>query len=87
MILEATNREVDLLLREGCKVSVPELDSTPLPGPLPGRGGEGAKSGGQKTKRLRVIERERPAHNDFLLPSRFSVNGALYTCRPDWARN
>ena len=39
--------------------------------------------GGQKTERLRVIDWEDPAANDFLLVSQFSVTGALYTCRPD----
>ena len=83
MSLEAANREVYLLLKEGIKVSVPETDSTPHPGPLPGRGGEGVKSGGQKTERLRVVDWEHPENNDFLLVSQFSVTGALYTCRPD----
>ena len=72
-----------LLLKEGIKVSVPESDSTPHPGPLPGRGGEGVRSGGQKTERVRVVDWEQPANNDFLLVSQFSVTGALYTCRPD----
>ncbi len=39
--------------------------------------------GGQKTERLRVMDWENPATNDFLLVSQFSVTGALYTCRPD----
>ncbi len=39
--------------------------------------------GGQKTERVRVIDWEQPANNDFLLVSQFSVTGALYTCRPD----
>ncbi len=39
--------------------------------------------GGQKTERLRVVDWENPANNDFLLVSQFSVTGALYTCRPD----
>lgn len=39
--------------------------------------------GGQKTERLRVVDWEKPANNDFLLVSQFSVTGALYTCRPD----
>jgi type I restriction enzyme R subunit len=39
--------------------------------------------GGQKTERLRVVDWEHPANNDFLLVSQFSVTGALYTCRPD----
>lgn len=39
--------------------------------------------GGQKTGRVRVIDWETPANNDFLLVSQFSVTGALYTCRPD----
>ena len=81
MSLEAANREVYLLLKEGIKVSVPEPDSTPHPGPLPGRGGEGVRSGGQKTERLRVIDWEQPANNDFLLVSQFSVTGARRKCR------
>jgi type I site-specific restriction-modification system R (restriction) subunit len=39
--------------------------------------------GGQKTERVRVIDWENPAANDFLLVSQFSVTGVLYTCRPD----
>ena len=41
------------------------------------------KGGGQKTKRVRVIDWENPAANDFLLVHQFSVTGALYTRRPD----
>jgi len=50
-----------------------------------GRGGDGSRrdSGGQRTERVRVIDWENPAANDFLLVSQFSVTGALYTCRPD----
>ena len=66
MSLEAANREVYLLLKDGIKIPVldPEL-------------------GGQKTERLRVIDWESPANNDFLLVSQFSITGALYTCRLD----
>ena len=39
--------------------------------------------GGQRAERVRVIDWEQPANNDFLLVSQFSVTGALYTCRPD----
>ncbi len=66
MSLEAANREVYLLLKDGIKV--PVLD---------------AELGGQKTERVRVVDWENPANNDFLLVSQFSVTGALYTCRPD----
>jgi type I restriction enzyme R subunit len=66
MSLEAANREVYLLLKEGIKVSVPDTER-----------------GGQKTERLRVVDWEHPANNDFLLVSQFSVTGTLYTCRPD----
>ena len=96
MLHEQANREVYRLLKEGIAVSVAESDSTPHPGPLPGRGGEGANTssglrppspqrgeGGQTTVRVRVIDWEQPANNDFLLVSQFSVTGALYTCRPD----
>ena len=76
MSLEAANREVYRLLKDGITVSIP--DREPLtPGPSPkGRGG-------QTTERLRVIDWEHPENNDFLLVSQFSVTGALYTCRPD----
>jgi len=50
-----------------------------------GRGtkGEGSRrdSGGQRTERVRVIDWENPAANDFLLVSQFSVTGAWRKCR------
>jgi type I restriction enzyme R subunit len=66
MSLEAANREVYQLLKDGITVSVPDHEH-----------------GGQKTERLRVVDWQNPANNDFLLVSQFSVTGALYTCRPD----
>jgi type I restriction enzyme, R subunit len=39
--------------------------------------------GGQKTERVRVINWENPAANDFLLVSQMTITGPLYTCRPD----
>lgn len=66
MSLEAANREVYQLLKEGITVSVPDREH-----------------GGQKTERLRVVDWETSANNDFLLVSQFTVTGALYTCRPD----
>jgi type I restriction enzyme R subunit len=93
MSLEAANREVYLLLKEGIKVSVADTDSTWRPGEsghlirpsatFSPSDAEKGRSGGQKTERLRVIDWEHPANNDFLLVSQFSVTGALYTCRPD----
>ena len=84
MSLEAANREVYLLLKEGIKVSVAERDSTPghtSSGlrPLSPQRGEG--KGGQETLRVRVIDWEQPANNDFLLVSQFSVTGARGKCR------
>jgi len=66
MSLEAANREVYQLVKEGLLVSIPDRER-----------------GGQKIERLRVVDWETPANNDFLLVSQFSVTGALYTCRPD----
>jgi type I restriction enzyme R subunit len=81
MSLVAANREIYGFLKEGITVSMPDTgDSTPHPSPLPGRGGEG---GGQKTERVRVLDLENPANNDFLLVSQFSVTGTLYTGRLD----
>jgi type I restriction enzyme, R subunit len=89
MSLEAANREVYLLLKEGIKVSV--LDAGTDSSPHPGKSGhlirtsstfspsdaEKGRSGGQKTERLRVIDWEHPANNDFLLVRQFSVTGTL----------
>ena len=66
MSLEAANREVYRLLKEGIAVSVPDREH-----------------GGQKTERLRVVDWEAPANNDFVLVSQLTVTGPLYTCRPD----
>jgi type I restriction enzyme R subunit len=96
MSLPAANREIYTLIKDGIRVSIPEPEDSPSPAalrhPLPvgeGRGeGRGAEEslrsvGGQRTERVRVIDWENPAANDFLLVSQFSVTGALYTCRPD----
>jgi type I restriction enzyme R subunit len=39
--------------------------------------------GGQEIERVRVIDWENPAANDFLLVSQMTFTGPLYTCRPD----
>ena len=89
MGLPAANREVYRLLKDGIAVSVAVPEAPPSPKlrtltPASPRGrGEGRGSGGQRTERVRVIDWENPAANDFLLVSQFSVTGALYTCRPD----
>ncbi|MBK8115117.1 MAG: type I restriction endonuclease subunit R [Candidatus Accumulibacter sp.] len=75
MSLEAANREVYRLLKEGIMVSVPNLGSDARE--------HGGQSGGQCTERLRVVDWEHPENNDFVLVSQFSVTGVLYTCRPD----
>jgi type I restriction enzyme R subunit len=41
------------------------------------------KHGGQKIERVRVIDWDNPAANDFLLVSQMTITGPLYTCRPD----
>jgi type I restriction enzyme R subunit len=94
MSLEAANREVYGLLKEGIRVSLADTEPSPVPSghPLPvgeGRGeGHGdayrdRREGGQRIVRVRVIDWENPAANDFLLVSQLRVTGALYTCRPD----
>jgi len=76
---ERGNREIYTLIKDGIAVSVPEPQDSPSPQPSPkGRGG-----GGQRTVRVRVIDWENPAANDFLLVNQFCVTGALYTGRPD----
>jgi type I restriction enzyme, R subunit len=39
--------------------------------------------GGLKDERVRVVDWENPAANDFLLVYQMTVTGQLYTCRPD----
>jgi len=56
--------------------------------PLPlgeGAGGEGSRrrDGGQRIERVRVIDWQNPAANDFLLVSQMSIQGPLYLRRPD----
>lgn len=41
------------------------------------------EEGGQRNERLRVVDWEDPAQNDFLLVSQLTVVGSLYPCRPD----
>ena len=84
MSLEAANREVYGLLKDGIRVSVAETAPVQAPSPQPSpASGRGSVGSGQKIVRLRVVDWEHPENNDFLLVSQFSVTGALYTCRPD----
>src|SRR5688572_18928396 len=39
--------------------------------------------GGQRILRVRVIDWQNTANNDFLFVRQFSITGSLYTCRPD----
>ncbi len=39
--------------------------------------------GGQKDERVRVVDWQNPAANDFLLVNQMTIVGQLYTCRPD----
>ena len=66
MLPTAANRELWALMRDGVKVSVPDL-----------------VRGGQKDERVRVVDWDNPAANDFLLVSQMTIVGQLYTCRPD----
>jgi type I restriction enzyme R subunit len=42
-----------------------------------------AAKGGVKAERVRVVDWDNPAANDFLLVSQMTIVGQLYTCRPD----
>lgn len=71
-------------------MSVAERDSTsrrsemPLRPNIPGGAATAAyQDGGQTTVRVRVMDWEHLADNDFPLVSQFSVTGVLRTCRPD----
>ncbi len=66
MSLEAANRQIYRLLKDGIPVSVADREL----------GGQRPSACASSTGRI-------PEQNDFLLVSRFSVVGDLYTCRPD----
>jgi type I restriction enzyme R subunit len=82
---EAITSAVDQLLRdrsamipEAANREVYDLLKLGILVSLPNR-----EEGGQRTERLRAVDWENPANNDFLLVNQFSVTGDLYTCRPD----
>ena len=82
---EAIQTAIDELARDRSAMSLEaanreiyRLLNDGIPVSIPDR-----EHGGQKTERLRVVDWEHPAQNDFLLVSQFSVVGSLYTCRPD----
>ena len=70
MTFAGANRELWALLRDGVKVMVLDRE----------RGGTRDE---MRDERVRVVDWENPAANDFLLVSQMTVTGQLYTCRPD----
>ncbi len=83
MGLPAANREIYRFLKDGIAVSIADPEAPASSPDLLPRGEGSRRSGGQQTVRVRALDWENPAANDFLLVSQFSVTGALYTCRPD----
>jgi|CXWL01.1.fsa_nt_gi type I restriction enzyme R subunit len=67
MSIEAANREVYQLLKDGVKVSVPDREN----------GGQKPEC-----VRVIDWDWDTPANNDFLLVSQMSIQGDLYNCRP-----
>jgi type I restriction enzyme R subunit len=70
MSLEAANREVYRLLKEGITVSVPDRE-------------HGGQQWWPKPNACAWSIGKQPENNDFLLVSQLTVTGPLYTCRPD----
>jgi type I restriction enzyme R subunit len=69
MVLEQANREGYRLLKEGIRVSVPDLQ----------HGGQKT----ERVRVVDWSSEGGTTNNEFLLVSQFSVTGTLYTCRPD----
>ena len=69
MVLEQANREGYRLLKEGIRVSVPDLE----------HGGQKT----ERVRVVDWSSNGGTTNNEFLLVSQFSVTGTLYTCRPD----
>lgn len=82
---EAVTMAVDALARDRSAMSlvaanreVYELLKDGIEVSIPDR-----EQGGQRAERLRVIDWDNPAANDFLVVSQMTITGTLYTCRPD----
>ena len=80
---EHANREAYQFLKEGIKGSMADSDTSTSSGLRPPSPRRGEGTGGQKTERLRVIDWQDPAANDFLAVRQITFSGPLYTCRPD----
>jgi type I restriction enzyme, R subunit len=76
--LDQLARERSAMLPAAANREVYELLKDGIPVSIPDRDG-----GGQKVERVRVIDWESPAANDFLLVSQMTITGPLYTVRPD----
>ena len=76
--LDELTRDRSAMSLEAANHEIYQLLKEGLKVSIPDRG-----HGGQKTERLRVVDWETPANNDFLLVNQLTVTGALYTCRPD----
>lgn len=80
----AANREVHSLLKDGVRVKVSSSEPSPQPFRFAASQPEGrGREGGTRIERVRVIDWENPAANDFLLVSQMSIQGPLYLRRPD----
>lgn len=80
------NREIYELIKNGVKLSLAAPRKAGLPQAdkfMAGQNGSAKPADEQTTVRVKIIDWECPAANDFLLISQFSVVGSLYTCRPD----
>ena len=65
LLLEQANREVYGLLKQGILVSFADREAPAPSSPALLPEGEGRRNYGQRTERLRVVDWETPANNDF----------------------
>jgi type I restriction enzyme R subunit len=76
--IDELTRDRSAMILAAANREVYELLKQGIPVSVPDR-----ERGGQKAERVRVVDWQNPATNDFLLVSQMTVVGPLYTCRPD----
>ena len=75
------NRDIYRLVKNGARVDLSGSQVSYAPSPQPSPRGRGSKE--ESVARVRVIDWDNPANNDFFLASQFWITGEMYRRRAD----
>ncbi len=76
----AANRELYRLIKDGVRVDMAGRGTTTE---IPRQARNDNRNEEESIVRVKIIDWDNPANNDFVLVSQMTVTGPLYTCRPD----